>query len=90
MTLDNEALFEFCEKDFAGFFDTYQCLAQTLGAYKRLIRLLDVGHHRMMLALFGVDTDDDDAPFSKSEFDAATQDARGERIIELGEQGGAS
>ena len=80
MTQDNEALFELAESDFEGFFDGYRCMAQTLGMYKRLIRLLDIGHNRMMLALFGVDTDDPDAPFSKKDFDAAMEDAKGEPI----------
>ncbi len=78
MTMDGEKLFEACEKEPDAFFDGFKYSASTLGMYKRLVRLLDVGHNRLMLGLCGVDINQPDAPFSKQEFFDAIHEAKGE------------
>ena len=50
--------------------------------YKRLVKLMDIGHHRLMLGLCGVDTDAPDAPFSKKEFFNAMDEAKDEAVTD--------
>ncbi len=97
--MDSEKIFDCCEKDAETFFEGFRCSASTLGMYKRIVNLLDMGHHRLMVGLFGVDTDAPDAPFSKKEFFDAIGEAKGEDIddddspspqSELDLEGGAS
>lgn len=78
LTMDSEELFGICESDPEAFFEGFRCSASTLGAYKRIVKLLDMGHHRLMAGLCGVD----DAPFSKEDFDAAIDEAKAEDINE--------
>ena len=49
--MDSEQLFKACEEESEAFFDGFRCSASTLGSLKRLARLLDVGHNRLMLGL---------------------------------------
>ena len=86
LTMDSEKLFEACEKSPEAFFDGFRSSAGTLGNLKRLVRLLDVGHNRLMIGLCGVDFNQPDAPFSKQEFFDAIHEAKGEDITD----GGAS
>ena len=78
LTMDSDKVFKACEEAPEAFFDGFRASASTLGNLKRLVRLLDIGHHRLMVGLCGVDTDAPDAPFSKQEFFDAIQDAKGE------------
>ncbi len=80
LTMDSEKLFEACEEAPDAYFDGFRCSASTLGMYKRLVKLMDIGHHRLMAGLCGVDTDDPDAPFTKKEFFAAMNEAEGKDI----------
>ena len=80
LTMDSEKLFEACETEAEAFFESFKCSAGTLGHYKRLVRLLDVGHNRLMIGLCTVDTDEPDAPFSNKEFFDAIHEAKGEDI----------
>ena len=99
LTMDSEKLLEACETGAEAFFECFRCSAGTLGHYKRLVRLLDVGHNRLMIGLCTVDTEAPDAPFSKKEFFDAIHEANGEDIddddspspqAELDLEGGAS
>ncbi len=78
MTMDSEKLFEVCEKKPDAFFDGFRYSASTLGMYKRLVRLFDVGHNCLMLGLCGVYFNQPDAPFSKQEFFDAIHEVKGE------------
>ena len=80
LTMDSESVFDACEKEPEAFFEDFRCSASTLGHYKRLVRLLDVGHHCLMVGLCAVDTDTPDAPFSKKEFFDAIHEANGEDV----------
>ena len=82
MTMNSEKLFEACEKSPEAFFDGFRCSASTLSMYKRLVKLLDVGHNRLMLGLCAVDTDAPDAPFSKKEFFDAIAEAKDEAVTD--------
>lgn len=76
--MDSEKLFGICESDPEAFFEGFRCSASTLGMYKRIVKLLDIGHHRLMAGLCGVD----DGPFSEEEFHAAIEEAKAEDIHE--------
>ena len=78
LTMDSEKLFEICESDPETFFEGFQCSASTLGMYKRIVKLLDIGHHRLMAGLCSVG----DVPFSEEEFHAAAEEAKAEDIHE--------
>lgn len=78
LTMNSEKLIEACEKGPEALFAGFRCSASTLGHYKRLVRLLDVGHNRLMIGLCGVDWDAPDAPFSEKEFFDAIHEAKGE------------
>jgi len=78
LTMDSEKLFEACESVPEAYFEGFKCSASTLGSLKRLVRLLDIAHHRLMLGLFGVDWDAAEAPFSKQEFLDGIREAKGE------------
>ncbi len=80
LTMDSEKVFEACENEPEAFFEGFRCSASTLGNLKRLVRLLDIAHHRLMLGLFGVDLDAVDAPYSKQELLDAIEDAEGKDI----------
>ncbi len=80
LTMDSENVFEACENEPEAFFEGFRCSASTLGNLKRLVRLLDIAHHRLMLGLFGVDWDAADAPYSKQELFDAIEDAKGKDI----------
>ena len=80
LTMDGKKVFEACENEPEAFFEGFRCSASTLGNLKRLVRLLDIAHNRLMLGLCGVDFNAADAPFSKQEFDEAIQDAKGKDI----------
>ena len=80
LTMDSEKLFEACENESEAFFEGFKCSASTLGSLKRLVRLLDIAHHRLMLGLFGVDWNAADAPYSKQELFDAIEDAKGKDI----------
>ncbi len=82
LTMDGEKLTEACETEAEAFFEAFRCSADTLGKYKRLVRLLDKGHHRLMVGLCSVDWDSPDAPFTESEFFDAITKAKGEDIEE--------
>lgn len=78
LTMDSEKIFEMCEKDPELFFEGLRCSASTLGMYKHIVHLLDIGHHRLTIGLCGVDTDASDAPFSKEELFEAINGAKGD------------
>ncbi|MCH8073907.1 MAG: hypothetical protein IIA09_18395 [Proteobacteria bacterium] len=78
LTMDSEKLFEACESVPEAYFEGFKCSASTLGSLKRLVRLLDIAHHRLMVGLCGVDFNAAEAPFSKQELDAAIKDAKGD------------
>lgn len=44
--------------------------------YKRLVKLLDIGHHRLMVGLCGVDLESPDAPFTQQQFLDAIKEAK--------------
>ena len=68
LTMDSEDMFEACEKEPEELFAGFRVSASTLCMYKRLVKLMDIGHHRLMVALCGIDCDAPDAPFSRKEF----------------------
>ena len=76
LTMDSEKMFEACEKAPEAFFDGFRASASTLGMFKRLVKLMDIGHNRLMLGLCGVDFNQPDAPFSKQEFFDAIHEAK--------------
>ena len=78
LTMDSEKVFDACEKEPEAFFDGFRCSASSLGALKRLVRLLDFAHNRLMLGLCTVDIEAPTAPFSKKEFFDAIDEAKGE------------
>ena len=80
LTMDSEKVFEACENEPEAFFEGFRCSASTLGNLKRLVRLLDIAHNRLMLGLGGVDWNAADAPFSKQEFFDAMDEAKGKDI----------
>ena len=82
LTMDSEKLFQACEESPDAYFDGFRCSASTLGKYKRLVKLMDIGHHRLMAGLCGVDTDAPDAPFSKKEFFNAMDEAKDEAVTD--------
>ena len=84
LTMDSEKLFEICEKDPETFFEGFRCSAATLGRYKQIVELLDIGHHRLLLGLFGFDMDDPDAPFTKEQIDEAISEAKGRPFEKAG------
>ena len=84
LTMDSEKLFEICESDPETFFEGFQCSASTLGMYKRIVKLLDIGHHRLMAGLCGVNMDSSDTPFSKDEFFAAIAETKNELDADAG------
>ena len=77
LTMGSEKLFEACDNAPEAYFEGFKCSASTLGSLKRLVRLLDIAHHRLMLGLFGVDRDAADAPYGKQELLDAIEDAKG-------------
>ena len=89
LTMDSEKMFEACEKEPEAFFDGFRCSASTLGKLKRLVKMMDIGHHRLMLALCGVDFNQPDAPFTKTEFFDAIHEAEAKDEEEKDAQGGA-
>ena len=90
LTMDGEKMFKACEKEPEAFFDGFRASASTLGMLKRLVKLMDIGHNRLMLALCGVDFNQPDAPFSKQEFFDAIGEAKAEDEEKKDAQGGAS
>lgn len=82
MTMDSEKLFKACEESPDAFFDGFRCSASTLSMYKRLVKIMTVGHNRLMIGLCAVDTDAPDAPFSKKEFFDAIAEAKDEAVTD--------
>ena len=78
LTMDSEKVFQACEEAPDVWIDAFKCSASTLGHYKRMVKILDVAHHRLMMGLCGVDFNAPDAPFSKKEFCGAIDEAKGE------------
>ncbi len=82
LTMDSEKVFEACEESPEAFFDAFRSSASTLSMYKRLVKIMNVGHNRLMLGLCAVDTDAPDAPFSKKEFFDAIDQAKDEAVTD--------
>ncbi len=82
LTMDSEKMFEACEKSPEAFFDAFRCSASTLSMYKRLVKIMNVGHNRLMLGLCAVDTDAPAAPFSKKEFFDTIAEAKNEAVTD--------
>ncbi len=89
LTMDGEKMFKACEKNPEAWFDGFRASASTLGMLKRLVKLMDVGHHRLMVGLCSVDFNQPDAPFSKQEFFDAIHKAEAKDEEEKNAQGGA-
>jgi len=82
LTMDSEKMFKACEESPEAFFATFRCSASTLSMYKRLVKIMNVGHNRLMMGLCAVDTDAPDTPFSKKEFFDAIAKAKDEAVTD--------
>ena len=82
LTMDSDRVFKACEESPDAFFDAFRCSASTLSMYKRLVKIMNVGHNRLLMGLCAVDTDAPDAPFSKKEFFDAIAKAKDEAVTD--------
>ncbi len=75
LTMSSDKLYEACVESPATYFEIFEITATTVYNIQDLARMVKAAHFRLMIGLCGVDTEAENAPFTKKDFMTAIDEA---------------